>query len=158
ENDIGEVVKENIDRLFIDFATNMRGFKYNQLSGNNFILLNAELRIPVLKYFYKGTITSNFFRNLQLVGFTDVGSAWTGISPFNRENALNTEIIPERARPGDLGFVARVKNFKNPFLVGYGAGIRTMLLGFYTKFDVAWGIEDETRQDPMYYLTLGHDF
>jgi outer membrane translocation and assembly module TamA len=120
-------------------------------------LLNGELRFPLLKYFYKGTITSNFFRSLQLVGFTDVGSAWTGVSPFNRENALNTETL-EAVDDSGNGFVARVKNFKNPFLVGYGAGIRTMLLGYYTKFDVAWGLEDNSRQDPMFYLTLGHDF
>jgi len=158
ENNIGEVVQNNSDRLFINFVTNMRGFKFNKLSGNNFVLLNAELRFPLLKYFYKGTITSNFFRNLQLVGFTDVGSAWTGVSPFNRENALNTETIDARNDVSGTGFVARVKNFKNPFLVGYGAGIRTMLLGYYTKFDVAWGLEDNSRQDPMFYLTLGHDF
>ncbi len=156
ENNIGEVVENNSDRLFINFVTNMRGFKFNKLSGNNFVLLNAELRFPLLKYFYKGTITSNFFRNLQLVGFTDVGSAWTGVSPFNRENALNTETITSVNNSG--GFVARVKNFKNPFLVGYGAGVRTMLLGYYTKFDVAWGLEDSSRQKPMFYLTLGHDF
>ncbi|MBT32622.1 MAG: translocation protein TolB [Thalassobius sp.] len=156
DTEVGEVVQENSDRMFINFATSMRGFKYNKLSGNNVILLNAELRFPLLKYFYKGTITSNFFRNLQLVGFTDVGSAWTGVSPFNRENALNTEVIESVNSEG--GFIATVKNFKNPFLIGYGAGIRTMLLGYYTKFDVAWGIEDDSRQDPMFYFTLGHDF
>jgi hypothetical protein len=140
------------DLLFSKFVTNLRGFDLNKWYGANYMLFNAELRFPVLKYFYRRTITSNFFRNLQLVGFTDVGSSWTGLSPFNRENALNTEVIESG------GFRAEVSNFKMPFLVGYGFGARTMLLGYYTKLDVAWGVEDGERTRPRYYLTLGYDF
>jgi Tol biopolymer transport system component len=147
----------NSDLLFHQFITPLRGFEWNALYGNNFMLFNAELRFPLLKYFYKGTITSNFFRNLQLVGFTDVGSAWTGLSPFNRENALNTENITRVDQDG-FGWRARVQNFKNPFLMGYGAGIRTMLTGIYTKLDVAWGVEDKLIRKPRYYLTFGYDF
>ncbi|WP_020527485.1 hypothetical protein [Flexithrix dorotheae] len=147
----------NSDLLFVEFVTSMRGFQYNKLFGNNFMLFNGELRLPLIKYFYKGTISSKFFRNLQFVGFTDIGSAWTGVSPFNRENALNTEIIDGRD-PEGFSFVARVKNFKNPFLLGYGVGVRSTLLGYYTKFDVAWGLEDNRQLDPLFYLTLGHDF
>ncbi len=140
------------DLLFSQFVTNLRGFELNKWYGQNYMLFNAELRFPVLKYFYRKTITSNFFRNLQLIAFTDIGSSWTGLSPFNRENALNTEIVRDGA------FTAEVSNFKNPFLIGYGFGTRTMLLGYYTKFDVAWGIEDKERSPARFYLTIGHDF
>lgn len=140
------------DLLFSQFVTSLRGFNLNKWNGQNYMLFNAELRFPVLKYFYRKTITSNFFRNLQLIAFTDVGSSWTGLSPFNRENALNTEIKT------DGSFVAEVSNFKNPFLVGYGFGARTMLLGYYTKFDVAWGVEDKERLPAKFYLTIGYDF
>ena len=47
---------------------------------------------------------------------------------------------------------------KNPFLIGYGAGVRTMLLGYYVKFDYAWGLEDGIINKPIAYLTLGYDF
>jgi Tol biopolymer transport system component len=150
--DPNEPSKDLSDLLFTQYIGSMRGFNWNKLSGNNFVLFNAELRMPLLKYFYKSSITSNFFRNLQFVVFTDVGAAWTGISPFNRENSLNTIEIN---RPP---FVARVSNFKNPFLIGYGAGIRTLLLGYYAKFDVAWGFEDEAVRPATFYFTLGYDF
>lgn len=140
------------DLLFTQYIGSMRGFNWNKLSGNNFVLFNAELRMPLLKYFYKSSITSNFFRNLQFVLFTDVGAAWTGVSPFNRENALNTVEISKTP------FVAKVSNFKNPFLIGYGAGIRTLLLGYYAKLDVGWGLEDKEMLPATVYFTLGYDF
>jgi len=140
------------DLLFSQFVTSLRGFNLNKWNGENYMLFNAELRFPILKYFYRKTITSNFFRNLQLIAFTDVGSSWTGLSPFNKENALNTETVV------DGSFTAEVSNFKNPFLVGYGVGARTMLLGYYTKFDIAWGVEDKERLPAKFYLTIGHDF
>lgn len=155
ENDPLAITNENqdmTDLFFSRFVTSMRGFNYNKWPGNNYILFNTELRLPLVKYFYKGTITSNFFRNLQVAAFTDVGTAWTGPSPFNRDNSLNTDII--RSGP----FRAEVQNFKNPFLVGYGFGARSFLLGHYTKFDVAWGMEDRNVSKPMFYLTLGYDF
>lgn len=142
------------DQLFMEFVTPLRGFNYNKLFGNNFGLFNAEFRFPVVKYFYRGPITSNFFKNLQLVAFTDIGAAWTGKGPFSRQNSLNTRIEGGEGNP----FRASVTNFKNPFLSGHGAGVRTLLLGYYLKFDVAWGVEDFVVSRPKYYLTFGYDF
>jgi outer membrane translocation and assembly module TamA len=142
------------DQLFIEFVTPLRGFNYNKLFGNNFGLFNAEFRFPIVKYFYRGPITSNFFKNLQLVAFTDIGAAWTGKGPFSRQNSLNTRIEGGEGSP----FRASVTNFKNPFLSGHGAGVRTLLLGYYLKFDVAWGVEDFVVAKPKYYLTFGYDF
>lgn len=139
--------------LFSKFVTSMRGFDYNAMNGNSHILFNAELRLPLLRFFYKGTVASNFFRNLQLVGFTDMGAAWTGTSPFNRKNAVNTIPITKQG-----GFSGSVTNFSNPFLMSYGFGARTMVLNYYMKFDVAWGIESDTRRDAKIYITLGYDF
>jgi hypothetical protein len=145
---------DNRDILFNEFVTNLRGFNFNKLSGNTFLLLNAEVRFPIVKYFYRGPITSNFFKNFQFVGFTDIGAAWTGKGPFSRQNSLNTVIVGGQNNP----FRATVTNFKNPFLAGYGVGARTLLLGYYVKFDVAWGMEDYVINSPKYYLTLGYDF
>ncbi|GAA4415117.1 basic secretory protein-like protein [Nibrella viscosa] len=142
------------DVFFLDFAAPLRGFKLGKLTGNSHLLLNAELRVPLVRYLYRGTITSNFLRNLQLVAFSDIGTAWTGKGPFSRQNSLNTEIVGG----GNLPFRATVTNFKNPFLIGYGAGVRTMLFGYYVKFDYAWGLENNVVSKAIPYLTLGYDF
>ena len=140
--------------FFLDFAAPLRGFRQGKLTGNSYMLFNAELRLPLIQYLYRGNITSNFLRNLQLVAFSDIGTAWTGSGPFSQQNSLNTEVVGG----GTLPFRAVVTNFKNPFLIGYGAGIRTMLFGYFVKFDYAWGLEDKSVGKPIAYLTLGYDF
>jgi hemolysin activation/secretion protein len=146
--------KDNRDIFFADFATNLRGFNLNSLSGTSYMLLNAELRIPLVKYLYRGAITSSFLRNFQIVGFGDIGTAWTGKGPFSENNSLNTQIIGSEDDP----FRATVTNFKNPYLMGYGAGVRTTLFGFYAKFDYAWGVDNGYTNKPIPYVTLGYDF
>jgi len=140
------------DWLFNRFATNLRGFKYNSIYGSSFLLFNGELRVPIVRYIYKGPINSNFWRNLQLTTFTDIGSAWTGVGPFNSDNSLNTKVVNEG------NFSIKVKSYENPFLIGYGFGARTLVLGYYLKFDVAWGRQNGFTNDPRYYFTFGYDF
>ena len=145
---------DNRDVFFTEFATNLRGFNLNRLAGTNYVLGNLELRVPLIKYLYRGPITSNFLRNFQIIGFTDIGTAWTGKGPFSQENSLNTEIIGSGSDP----FRATVTNFRNPYLMGYGVGARTMLFGFYVKFDYAWGVDNGITNKAIPYITLGYDF
>ncbi len=140
--------------FFADFAAPLRGFRQGKLVGTSHMLFNAELRLPLVKYLYKGNVTSNFLRNLQFVAFTDIGTAWTGPGPFSQQNSLNTEVVGG----GSIPFRATVTNFKNPFLIGYGAGARTVLFGYFVKFDYAWGLENKVLSSPIAYLTLGYDF
>jgi len=145
---------DNSDILFVEYVTSLRGFKYNTFNGENAMLFNAELRIPLVKYLKRGPIASNFLRNLQFIGFYDIGSAWTGSSPFATENSVNTEILAPEGSP----FKARIQNYKNPWLSSYGFGARTVLLGYYVKFDVAYPVEDYVVKDPKFLVTLGYDF
>ncbi|WP_229239307.1 hypothetical protein [Emticicia agri] len=143
------------DILFYDYAGNLRGFNFAKLYGTSHLLTNFELRLPLAQYFSKGSLTSNFLRNMQFVGFSDIGTAWYGNKgPFNRQNSLNTEVIGG----GDNPFRATVTNFKNPFLVGYGVGLRTTILGYFVKADYAWGLEDKEVNKPKLYISLGYDF
>lgn len=145
---------DNSNILYVDYVTSLRGFSYNTFNGENSLLFNAELRLPLIKYLYRGPISSNFFRNFQLISFYDIGSAWTGSSPFATENSVNTETIAPQGSP----FKARIQNYKNPWLSSYGFGIRTVLLGYYVKFDLAYPIEDFVRKNPKFLVTLGYDF
>jgi len=149
-----EKLKDNSDILFLEYVTSLRGFDYNTFNGSNAILFNAELRFPVVKYFYRGPISSNFLRNMQLIGFYDIGSAWTGSSPLATVNSINTEVLKPQGNP----FQATIQNFRNPFLQSYGFGLRTVLLGYYMKFDLAYPIEDGIRKNPKFFATFGFDF
>jgi hypothetical protein len=149
-----EVGVDNSNILFAEYVTSLRGFRYNTFNGENAMLFNAELRIPLVRYLKRGPISSNFLRNLQFIGFYDIGSAWTGSSPFATENSVNTETLAPEGSP----FQARIQNFKNPWLSSYGFGARTVLLGYYVKLDVAYPIEDFVVKDPQFLVTLGYDF
>lgn len=135
------------------FVTNMRGFQRASLYGNKYFLFNAELRWPIIRYFYKRrTINSAFLRNLQISGFGDFGSAWSGTSPFQRQN--NYSEIPFNRSP----FSGLVTTFRSPILTSYGVGIRSYLSGYCIKLDVAWGIRDYKEQKPSAVISIGHDF
>ncbi len=143
------------DLLFYNFPGNLRGFDFAKLYGNNFLLFNLELRLNLAQYFPSNSITSSFIKNLQFVLFDDIGTAWNGNKgPLSRQNSLNTEVIGGGSNP----FYAEVTNFKNPFLMGYGIGVRTTILGFFVKADYGIGVENKETGTGKLYLSLGHDF
>lgn len=151
--------RDNSDVLFVEYV-NLRGFNYNRLNGNNVLTFNSELRVPIVKIFHRGSITSNFLRNFQLIGFYDIGSSWTGSSPFSEENDVGIKVI----KPGSGGegskspFEAIIKTSRSPWLASYGFGLRTVMLGYYMRFDFAKPIEDYQVGPMKFYLTLGYDF
>ncbi|MCS6822732.1 MAG: hypothetical protein NZ529_00440 [Cytophagaceae bacterium] len=144
--------RDNSDILFLRFATSMRGFRYNTLFGPKYLMGNFELRWPVVQYFHNGVVRSNFLRTLELIGFTDIGTAYDGKNPFSTENTRNTQNISGNP------FTATVTNYRSPFIYGYGLGVRCYILGYYIKTDLGWGLQDKKVQPPILYLTFGYDF
>jgi len=142
----------NRDIFMSQFVAPLRGFALNKLSGNNHLLFNAELRIPVKSLL--SLESSSILNSLQLVGFTDVGTAWSGSSPFAKSNGFNTNIYGGNTNP----FRATVTDYRNPFLVGYGIGARATVFGYFVKLDYAFGLENKEVKSPITYLTLGYDF
>lgn len=151
QNPIG-VQGDNQDLLFVEYATNLRGFNYATLFGNNVLLANVELRLPLVQVLSDGPISSNFLKNLQFTSFFDIGSSWSGPNPFTTGASVSYEVIQKG------NFEIEVKNYLNPWLYSYGLGMRSVLLGYYVKFDLAWPVENFERQDSRLHLTLGHDF
>ncbi len=133
-------------------ATNMRGFDQNVRNGNSFAVINSELRFPVFRYFFNRPLKMDFLNNFQVVGFADVGSAWKGLNPLSEENTYFTRTIYQAP------LLVTVQVQKDPFVAGYGFGLRSRLFGYFVRADWAWGIEDGTRQGQMFYLSFSLDF
>jgi hypothetical protein len=146
----------NENLLFTEFATSLRGFDYATLYGNSVAMATAEFRLPLIRALSNGPITSNFFRNLQFTAFYDVGTSWTGALPFNAENSVRKRVVPEVLSGSP--FKIEIDEYLNPWLYSYGFGLRTMMLGYYMKFDLAWPVENYTVKDPRLSVTLGFDF
>ena len=138
--------------IFQAVATDMRGFVQNARNGNKFFLMNAEIRWPIIRYLANRPLNSTFFNNLQIVGFSDLGTAWSGLSPWEKDNAYNTEIID--------GNPVRViiDKQRSPFIMGYGFGVRSQLLGYFIRLDWAWGIDNNVILPRVFYFSLSLDF
>jgi Tol biopolymer transport system component len=144
--------KYNENLIFTEFATNLRGFDYATLYGQNVVMSNIELRVPLVRALAGGPITSNFFRNMQIIGFYDVGTSWTGGPPFNE-----TGSVRKREVVGGP-FSVQLNEYLNPWLYSYGVGMRSVMLGYYMKVDVAWAVENYQTHAARWMVTLGHDF
>jgi hypothetical protein len=134
-------------------AVNLRGFPQNAAHGNNAIVVNSEIRVPVFSTFFNKPINNAFLRNFQLVQFFDIGTAWAGdIKNIQRPQSVYT---------GDQGnpFSVRIKSGGiGPFAGGYGFGARSTLLGYFIRADAAWEMNGVFKGKPTWYFAMGVDF
>lgn len=135
---------------FQSLATNMRGYRQGNRNGNSYLVINEEVRIPIVNTLTNKPVKSGFLRNLQLIGFIDIGSAWKGILP-NSDNIANPIIIN-----GNNGVIVALENSPYNFSMGYGTGLRTKLLGYFIRTDFAWNIEGIKK--PMIHVSMATDF
>ena len=145
-------VAQDQNYVFQTLGTNMRGFDQNIRNGNSFFVYNTELRMPVFRYFFNRPIRSDFLNNFQVVAFGDVGTAWTGTSPWSADNQLYTRYIYRKP------MFIKVESIKDPIVEGFGFGLRTRLLGYFLRGDMAWGVEDGRILSPVFYFSLSLDF
>ena len=145
-------VDQTKNYAFQALATSLRGFTQNIRNGNSFALINSELRIPLFQYFTNQPIRSDFIRNFQVVGFADIGTAWTGTSPYSKTNSLFRKEYP--GNPIDIVVTKDIE----PIVAGYGFGLRSRLLGYFMRADWAWGVDDGVVQPRIFYFSLGLDF
>ena len=137
---------------FQTIATPMRGFPQNARYGNSFMVLNSEFRIPIFQYLSRNTIRLKFIRHFQLVPFVDMGAAWTASTPWASSNEYNKKTITQ----GDITVI--LNRSLDPFIMGYGIGLRTYFLGYFIRADWAWGHDSGLKVPSRFYLSLGFDF
>jgi hypothetical protein len=135
---------------FQSLALNLRGHIQNVANGNNNVVLNSEFRLPVLTTLLNTPVNNAFLRNLQLVQFLDLGTAWNGkFSKIERPNAsYGVPPVEVKIKTGGIG----------PFVGGYGFGARSTLLGYFLRVDAGWPMGDFFKGKPVWYFSLGLDF
>jgi Tol biopolymer transport system component len=137
-------IKNAEDLEFLTPVVPMRGYNYNAKFGNNFALLNMELRFPMFGFLSAGPIP--LFQSLFGTAFADIGSAWgydwnnnyVSFQAFDRDNKGNL-------KTRDL-------------LIGTGFGARMVILYFLVRLDIAWNFNMQHFSRPQYYFSLGYDF
>ncbi len=145
-------IAQDQNYIFQTLASNMRGFFQNARNGNNFAVINSELRVPLFQYLLRRPILNDFIANFQVVPFFDVGTAWNGVNPYGEQNAINTQVV-------DRGSIRVVINSnKEPIIAGTGVGLRTKLFGYFVRVDWSKGIEDGMFLPRLWHFSIGTDF
>jgi Tol biopolymer transport system component len=147
-------VADDQNYTYQTLVTPMRGFWQNGRNGNSFALISSELRVPIFRYLFNRPLRSDFINNFQVIGFGDVGTAWTGKSPYSPENSLNTTVISATGNP----IMVILNNHTEPIIGGYGFGLRTRLWGYFVRVDWAWGVLDKIVLPRTTYLSFSLDF
>lgn len=140
--------------VYQSLALQMRGYQQNLANGNNNMVFNSELRLPLFATFLNKPINNAFIRNFQLVQFIDLGTAWVGtFSGIARPGVRYASSDPNNpvvvnVKAGGVG----------PFAGGYGFGARSTLLGYFLKVDAGWPMNGFFNNKPQWYFALGFDF
>lgn len=135
----------NVEDLeFLTPIVPMRGYNYNAKFGNNFALLNAEFRFPMLGFLAAGPVP--LFQTFFGSAFVDVGSAWGW--------DWNNKYVKFQAFDRDAGGSLKTRDL----LVGTGFGARMVILYFLVRLDIAWAYNLQGFSAPKYYFSLGYDF
>jgi hypothetical protein len=157
-------------------ATSLRGYGMFHRIGNNFAVVNSEVRLPLVTTFAKRPIQSSVIKNLQLVAFVDVGTAWNGFIPNAKglsdsvSTATNTNLRPSTSPYYQLqvpGLLPPKGNTSMQIVVplafepiaGYGLGLRTFIGGYFIRLDYARKTEYNLNEKKyMIHIGLGTDF
>ncbi|HXP51060.1 MAG TPA: hypothetical protein VN922_13965, partial [Bacteroidia bacterium] len=106
-------------------------------------------------YLINRPIKSDFFNNFQVIGFGDAGTAWTGLTPYSSQNALNETVVSAPGNP----ITVTLSTLQDPFVEGVGYGLRTRVFGYFIRFDDAWGISNGSfSKTDIKYFSLSLDF
>ena len=87
-----------------------------------------------------------------IIGFNDIGAAWTGKTPYSTENSFNSSVIAGH------NYTINLKSQKEPIIYSYGFGIRSRIFGYYVRLDWGYGIDDRILMPSIKQLSLSLDF
>ncbi|PCJ80724.1 MAG: hypothetical protein COA49_07810 [Bacteroidetes bacterium] len=132
--------------------TPMRGFANNARNGSNAAICNVELRIPLWSTLFSEPSKTDFIRNLQMVGFADVGSAWTGLNPYSDDNTFNSTVYENNP------ITVTINNNKEPIIYDFGFGFRSRMFGYWVNANWGWGVDDNIILPSRFSLSLNFDF
>lgn len=145
-------VANNQNYAYQALASNLRGFSQNIRNGNSFAVINSEIRWPVFSYLLNRPIKNEFINSFQVIAFGDIGTAWTGKSPYTNDNSFNIQTITQNP------ITVTIQREQEPLVGGYGWGMRAKILGYFVRTDWAWGVDDGEVKPRIFYLSLALDF
>jgi Tol biopolymer transport system component len=122
------------------FETPLRGTDLFEFKGESVLLINTEIRFPLIRQVIFGRPLPLFIRDVQGVAFFDLGGVRRAGHPFR-------PVVVENGLPR-----------LNDLTGGIGWGMRVNLGPVILRFDAAWRTDLKTTSRVKYYLSLGPGF
>lgn len=146
-------------REYSDFKTPMlysnkygvRGFQVNYRNGNTFFNNSNSISYKIVESIMNRPVASEFFSNLYLGGFIDMGTSMYGNSIYDKANVLNRRTIFSSTRALEI----EIQALKNPFIISTGLELGTRIYNYPIKLSYAYGYEDQKFKKPLIHLDLG---
>lgn len=147
----GKINTDLTSFAFQEFAMPVRGFWFNARSGTKYVVANFDLRVPFAQF--KGKyLNDKPLYAWEWISFFDIGTTWRTGNPLSQKNPTDFQTI-------FYGPVTmQLQTLKNPFLIGFGTGAKVRLLNYTLRGDLAWGLEDNTLQKPIFTIAFGRAF
>jgi hypothetical protein len=140
----GFPIEDVSDFVFATPVLPLRGANLNQLNGGSFGLVNFEARFPLFATrAFAPTALLPLYRMLG-AAFVDVGSIYNSAAGDQRFNVFSEN------EAGDRVF--------DDLYVGVGTGLRSVVLGYPLRLDVAWPYDGNRFGKRQYYFSIGLDF
>jgi len=137
-----------------NFVLPIRGYELGARYGNKALLMNFELRLPMLMYYFPAIeYLGQFFG----VFFVDMGVAWNDNFPeyHNRDSWE-----PDDENCVDINASLGCDHNGEGWIMSYGFGPRFIFLGMPWKLDYAWQYDpyEGKKSEKKWYLSIGLDF
>ena len=147
KNPIRDILLSNNSKLpfldlesvyFSEYVMPLRGAHINQKYGYGTFLMNLELRLPLLVYYFPAI---KYLGQISAVLFSDFGFTWNDVLP-KWEKEYWKETNPEG------------------FIWTYGIGPRFIFFGLPWQLDYAWKMNpfSSASSNRSWFLTIGVDF
>ena len=138
----GFPIDDPADFVFATPVLPLRGHPLNARGGAHFGLINAAVRFPL--GVNRLPVPLLPLRPLHGTAFADAGAVWGREGSHSGFRAMSTSIAGERVF--------------DDLLVGAGVGLRTLVLGYPVRLDVAWPFDGQRFGRRTLYLSVGYDF
>jgi Tol biopolymer transport system component len=145
--------------FYLGGGSNLRGYRYYQIYGNQFGLGSFEFRMPIIDYIVwpvEGLVLGGF----RTLFFVDLGTAWgfDPNSPYPDDHRWYTG--KEDLKYDDFTFATKDGGWHLVHgKMAFGTGLRWWLGYFDVKLDWGWRTNlREVETPPRFHFTLGYDF
>ena len=130
----------------------VRGFRLGERMGHSSVVTNLELTLSPYAAMHQNLSKSVLLQQLQLYGFWDVGTAFIGNGLGAAENPFNLVQLNTSNYRVDV-FAQR-----NPWIVGTGFGVRSVVLKMPIRYEVAWGLKEGKILAPIQHVCMTWNF